>query len=104
MPLGFSIIGSTVTFDLILRWATQGPLGPLVFIHNTRYLFSGYWHFVWLAVIHQEEVVEKGADTLGAESGGADVKLAPADTPGTAIPLLQLLQQLLRYETTLILL
>jgi len=30
MPLGFSIIGSTVTFDLFLRWATQGPLGPLV--------------------------------------------------------------------------
>ena len=26
MPLGFSIIGSTVTFDLFLRWATQGPL------------------------------------------------------------------------------
>ena len=23
MPLGFSIIGSTVTFDLFLRWATQ---------------------------------------------------------------------------------
>ena len=32
MPLGFSIIGSTVTFDLFLRWATQGPLGPLVFL------------------------------------------------------------------------
>jgi len=31
MPLGFSIIGSTVTFDLFLRWATQGPLGPLVY-------------------------------------------------------------------------
>ena len=31
MPLGFSIIGSTVTFDLFLRWATQGSLGPLVF-------------------------------------------------------------------------
>ena len=30
MPLGFSIIGSTVTFDLFFRWATQGPLGPLV--------------------------------------------------------------------------
>ena len=30
MPLGFSIIGSTVAFDLFLRWATQGPLGPLV--------------------------------------------------------------------------
>ena len=30
MPLGFSIIGSTVTFDLFLRWATQVPLGPLV--------------------------------------------------------------------------
>jgi len=30
MPLGFSIICSTVTFDLFFRWATQGPLGPLV--------------------------------------------------------------------------
>ena len=29
MPLVFSIIGSTVTFDLFLRWATQlGPSGP----------------------------------------------------------------------------
>jgi len=28
MPLGFSIIGSTVTFDLFLRWATLGPSGP----------------------------------------------------------------------------
>ena len=35
MPLGFSIIGSTVTFDLFLRWATQGPLGPLVSILNS---------------------------------------------------------------------
>jgi len=26
MPLGFSIIGSTVTFDIFLRWETQGPL------------------------------------------------------------------------------
>jgi len=25
-----SVNGSTVTFDLFLRWATQGPLGPLV--------------------------------------------------------------------------
>jgi len=29
MPLGFSINGSTVTFDLFLRWATQGPLVTL---------------------------------------------------------------------------
>jgi len=26
----FSVNGSTVTFDLFLRWATQGPLGPLI--------------------------------------------------------------------------
>jgi len=32
MPLGFFIIGSTVTLDLFLRWATQGPLGPLVLV------------------------------------------------------------------------
>jgi len=31
MPLGFSIIGYTVACDLFLRWATQGPLGPLVY-------------------------------------------------------------------------
>jgi len=37
MPLGFSIIGSTMTFDLFLRWATQGPLGPLV-------LLASIWH------------------------------------------------------------
>jgi len=36
MPLGFSIIGSTVTFDLLLRWATQGPLGPLVSVDSRR--------------------------------------------------------------------
>ena len=32
-----SVNGSTVTFDLFLRWATQGPLGPLV--------FSLFWTF-----------------------------------------------------------
>jgi len=26
-----TVNGSTVTFDLFLRWATQGPLGPLVY-------------------------------------------------------------------------
>jgi len=39
MPLGFSIIASTVTFDLFLRWATQGPLGPLV-LYNTTHKLS----------------------------------------------------------------
>jgi len=32
MPLGFCFIVFTVTFDIFLRWATQGPLGPLVII------------------------------------------------------------------------
>jgi len=46
MPLGFSIIGSTVTFDLILRWATQGPLGPLVFLsHGTNCGLPKCWAF-----------------------------------------------------------
>ena len=39
MPLGFSIIGSTVTFDLFIRWATQGPLGPLVSLMNKWTIF-----------------------------------------------------------------
>jgi len=30
MPLGSYVNGSTVTFDVFLRWATQGPVGPLV--------------------------------------------------------------------------
>jgi len=39
MPLGFSIIGSTVTFDLSLSWATQGPLGPLVSMYNIDFYY-----------------------------------------------------------------
>ena len=42
MPLGFSIIGSTVTFDLFLRWATQGPLGPLVYL-NIFFSETAHW-------------------------------------------------------------
>ena len=41
-PLGFSIIGSTVTLDLFLRWATQGPLGPLVYIKLFA-VFLSFW-------------------------------------------------------------
>jgi len=52
MPLGFSIIGSTVTFDLFLRWATQGPLGPLVKIFNILIL---QWHFTW---IHRNRIYD----------------------------------------------
>jgi len=39
MPVGFSIIGSIVAFDLFLRWATQGPLGPLVWSYCSLLLF-----------------------------------------------------------------
>jgi len=41
MPLGFSIIGSTVTF--VLRWATQGPLGPLVYLNIYIHLGIKSW-------------------------------------------------------------
>ena len=41
MPLGFSIIGSTVAFDLFLKWATQGPLGPLVIESYPCIVFPG---------------------------------------------------------------
>jgi len=44
MPLGLSIIGSTVTFDIFLRWATQGPLGPLVCVSYILYLCY-IWYF-----------------------------------------------------------
>jgi len=63
MPLGFSIIGSTVTFDLFLRWATQGPLGPLVLFWNVWYrlLTQDAFNIVlytaivlqWVAVFHK---------------------------------------------------
>jgi len=42
MPLGFSIIWSTVTFDLFLRWATQGPLGPLVICYLKLHVYRIY--------------------------------------------------------------
>jgi len=32
-----SVNGSTVTFDLFLRWATQGPLGPLVWWRDIKF-------------------------------------------------------------------
>jgi len=49
MPLGFSIIGSTVTFDLFLRWATQGTLGPLV---ESNKLDFGHEWIVLLGKVH----------------------------------------------------
>jgi len=40
-----SVNGSTVTFDLFVRWATQGPLGPLVVnvICNQSHVYRCFW-------------------------------------------------------------
>ena len=46
MTLGFSIIGSTVTFDLFLRWATKGPLGPLVYFSCKQSFFTTLFFFL----------------------------------------------------------
>ena len=54
MPLGFSIFGSTVTFDLFLRWATQGPLGPLGPLVYLNIFSSETAHWI-LTKLHRNE-------------------------------------------------
>jgi len=51
MPLGFYIIGSTNAFDLFLRWATKGPLGPLVYLN----IFSSETAHWILAKLHMND-------------------------------------------------
>jgi len=43
MPLGSSVNGSTVTFDLFLRSATQGPIGPLVMYKSLTKMIRLYY-------------------------------------------------------------
>jgi len=41
-----SVNGSTVIFDLFLRWATKGPLGPLVGIyHHLEVLYQSFSNY-----------------------------------------------------------
>jgi len=52
-----SVNGSTMTFDLFLRWATQGPLGPLVLKNEAlkSYLtFVPQWYVLSLVPFKQK--------------------------------------------------
>ena len=83
MPLGSFVHGSTVTFDLFLWWATQGPVGRLVSdvkINECEIYRGGIGHVCVLQIFgpvqsilkfkDMDEVVERANNTTYGLAAG----------------------------------